>query len=252
MIWHPVRFVAPIAAAVTLQETGCSADPSTTGESQLRPPSPASETPATSAGATSLKDTYGDITPGKHLVPLLNDDTTYPVQALVDVPDGFITPGGYVVENGRNGLRYGDLMFIADVQTTTTEPCRSEGRQNRPGPQARDLADALATQVPRRSSRPRPVTVDGHSGWYVQITAPRHLTRCAGGRYTLWGGTAAPQETGYGTNLPGTVHHLWILDVDGQRVVVAVRVVPGHTTHLDDLLHMAETTEFAANPEARP
>jgi hypothetical protein len=40
--------------------------------------------------------------------------------------------------------------------------------------------------------------------------------------------------------------------VDGQRVVAAVRVVPDHTTHLDELVHMAKTTELVANPEVQP
>jgi hypothetical protein len=70
--------------------------------------------------------------PGRNRVPLIRG-RTYPVDALIEVPDGFITPGGWVVENGQNGTQYGDLMFWGDVDRVDTNPCGA-GRLVKPGP----------------------------------------------------------------------------------------------------------------------
>ena len=41
--------------------------------------------------------------------------------------------------------------------------------------------------------------------------------------------------------------HVWILDADGQRVLVAVKAVPGQTTHATELVQMAETARSVKN-----
>jgi len=242
MTRHPARCLLPLLAALSLQLTGCSDDPHQDAEPSTN--SPSTPEPSTSE-PTSLRNFEGPIVPGSHRVPLIWWDQTYPVDALVDVPEGFITPGGWVVENGRSGTKYGDLMFWGDIDRVDTNPC-GKGRLVEPGPTVRDLAGALAAQQPPSSTTPRPVTLAGHQGRYVEIKAPRDLTRCDGGDFTLWEVNPA-DPFGYGANQPGTVFHLWILDVDGQRVVVAVKLVPGHTINAADFVHMAETVEFVEN-----
>jgi hypothetical protein len=245
MTRHAARCFLPLLAALSLQLSGCSAD----SPQSATTPEPSTNSPATGAPSasepTSLRNFVGPIAPGSHRVPLISWDQTYPLDALVEVPDGFITPGGWVVENGLSGAAYGDLMFFGDVDRVASDPCPG-GRLVTPGPTVRDLAEALTGEVPRRYTSPEPVLVGGHRGLYVETTAPRDLSRCDGGQFTLWKGDPA-DPFGYHTEQPGTVFHLWILDVDGQRVVVAVRVVPGHTTHAAELVHMAETAEFVEN-----
>ena len=211
-------------------------EPSTNGRSTAGP---------SGSEPTSLRDLEGPIVPGNHRVPLISWKRTYPVDALVEVPDGFITPGGWVVENGQNGTAYGDLMYFGDVGRVDTRPCGA-GRLVKPGPSVRDLAEALTAQVPRRTTTPTHVAVGGHHGLYLESSSPRDLNRCEDGQFTLW--TAdLEDEFHYGANGPGTVFHLWILDVDAQRVVVAVKVVPRHTLNAAELVHMAETTQFVKN-----
>jgi hypothetical protein len=230
-------------AALSLPLAACS-DDSTTAEPP--PPSPSTSTGASTApDPIPLKDFNGSIAPGRHRVPLIRWDRTYPVEALIDVPDGFITPGGWVVENGENGTEYGDLMFWGDVERVDTRPC-GEGRMVKPGPTVRDLAAALTDQVPHRTANPKPVTVGGNRGLYIKIAAPRDLRGCDDGWFTLWEVNPADPFP-YSADQPGTVFHLWILDVAGQRVVVAVKVVPGHTIHASEFLRMAETAEFVEN-----
>jgi len=46
---------------------------------------------------------------------------------------------------------------------------------------------------------------------------------------------------------PGSLLRFWIIDIDGQRVAVAVKVVPGRTAHAAEFAHMAETVRFVEN-----
>jgi hypothetical protein len=243
---HPAALVPVALVAMGVLLAACSNGSSTSTGKPTSPSSPTTSTGEPSASEPrSLRDFEGSIVPGSNRVPLISWGRTYRVDALIDVPDGFITPGGWVVENGQSGTQYGDLMFWGDVDRVDTNPCGA-GRLVKPGPTVRDLAEALTGQVPRRTTIPKPVTVGGYRGLYVETTPPRDLSRCDGGQFTMWKVNDADRVS-YSADQPGTVFHLWILDVDGQRVVVAVKVVPGHTTHAAEFVHMAETTEFVEN-----
>jgi hypothetical protein len=153
------RCLLLLVAALSLQVTGCSDDsPRATEESTSSPSTTESAasgptaSEATRSSPFSLREYDGPIDPGPHRLPLISWEREYPVDALVQVPQGFITPGGWVIENGRDGPAYGDLMFFGDVDAVDTDPCGA-GRNVKPGPTVRDLAEALADQVPHR---PRP------------------------------------------------------------------------------------------------
>jgi hypothetical protein len=243
---HPAALVPVALVAMAALLTACSngSSPSTGKPTSTSSPTTSSEGSPDST-PSSLREFEGSIVPGSHRVPLISWGRTYPVDALVEVPDGFITPGGWVVENGQNGSQYGDLMFWGDVDRVDTNPCGA-GRLVKPGPTVRDLAEALQGQVPRRTTTPKPVTVGGYRGLYVETKAPRDVSRCDGGEFTMWKVNDADRVS-YSADQPGTVFHLWILDVEGQRVVVAVKVVPGATTHAAEFVQMAETAAFVKN-----
>jgi hypothetical protein len=219
--------------------TGCSGDKRDAAEPSTISPSSGG---VPSSEPSSLAEYDGPIAAGSYRVPLISWHQTYPVDALVEVPDGFITPGGWVVENGLDGTKYGDLMFWGDVGRVDAKPCEA-GQLVKPGPTVRDLAEVLTDQVPRWSTTPKPVSIGGYPGLYVKITPPRDLSRCNAGEFTVWAVNDG-DCCGYSADQPGTVVHLWILDIDGQRVVIAVKVVPGHTAHATELVHMAETAAF--------
>jgi len=253
MTRHAARCFLPLVAALSLQLTGCSDDsPSpqaaeSTASSPSTAESPTSEPTASDSSASgpeSLANFEGPIAPGTYRVPLIAWERTYPVDAVVDVPAGFITPGGWVIENNENGAAYGDLMFFGDVDLLDTNPCGA-GEIVKPGPTVRDLAEALAGQVPHRATAPQPVTVGGYRGLYLETRVPRDLSRCESGEFTVF--DVNQSDDFWYSGRPGSVLRIWIVDVDGQRVMVAVNVVPGHTTHAAELVHMGETAEFAEN-----
>jgi hypothetical protein len=251
MARHSARCLLLLAAALSLQLTGCSDDsphatekvtnsPSTTGSADSGP----SASERASSAPFSLREYAGPIDPGLHRLPLISWERSYPVDALVRVPPGFITPGGWVIENGRNGPAYGDLVFYGDVHLVDTDPCGA-GRNVKPGRTVRDLAEALAHQTPDLATVPEPVTLGGHRGLYVEMRVPSNLSRCTSGELTVF---AVDQvENPWYTAGPGSVLRFWIVDIDGQRVAVAVKVVPGRTAHAAQLVHMAKTARFVAN-----
>ena len=99
------RCLLLLVAALSLQVTGCSDDsPQASGKRTNTPPTTGSAAsgPAASEAARSapfsLREYDGPIDPGPHRLPLISWEREYPVDALVQVPQGFITPGGWVIE----------------------------------------------------------------------------------------------------------------------------------------------------------
>ena len=89
------------------------------------------------------------------------------------------------------------------------------------GPTARDLADALAGQPVLEVTRPKPVSITGGRGVYVEVRIPDRVDPggASGGRVALFTWTRPPTTGG---RCPGGESLIyWILDVDGQRLVLA-------------------------------
>jgi hypothetical protein len=87
------------------------------------------------------------------------------------------------------------------------------------GPGVDDFADALADHPLLEATDPVAVTLGGYSGKYVDLQLPSDISRCP----TLY----FPWEPGIYAQGPSHRWHLWILDVDGVRVVVQAMDYPG-------------------------
>lgn len=93
-----------------------------------------------------------------------------------------------MVDRGADGdpEEYGDVAFWV-VRDVAKDPCHSTRFVPAAG---RPLVDALVAQPGQRASTPRPVTVDGHRGLYVELTQDGTDVR---GRHestsTLWHST---------------------------------------------------------------
>ena len=233
---------AATMAALTALLGACSASTATHASTDS-PTGRSTGSPAVADGPIDLKpiDAGTELEPGRYAVPFWDDDG--PARAVVDVPEGYFSAGGWVIDDGHGTLapdEFGDLLFLSgNVGRVDTQPCR-RGRLVKPGPGVDGLAQALAT-AQGRSTRPRPVTLDGHRGLYLVVSAPKDVTDCPGGEYAL-----IRQADGdwFGADMSGTREHLWILDVDGRRVVAIARVVPGHTDKPAQLVQMAESARF--------
>jgi hypothetical protein len=188
------------------------------------PPQPI-DTP-TALAPRSMEGLDGPLSAGPWVVPMWGKDSDVLPRAVVDVPAGFGSPGGWVVDRGADGdpQNYGTVSFWT-AERVVTDPCAGVTGDD-PGPGVRDLADALHALPVVTSSEPTPVTVDGHTGLYLEVTFPRDETRvkaCHSSEYDLW---LTDSAVPYGTDIGGTVSRLWILDVGGTRVVMVADTTP--------------------------
>lgn len=119
-------------------------------------------------------------------------------------------------------------------------PCDWIGTLVEPGVSVDDLATALHTVPTRGASQPEPVSVGGIDGLYMQWSVPddANFDDCDEGFFESWradaGGTDRYQQS------PGQVDRLWILDVDGERLVIDGFYLPGTPRRdrheLDDII----------------
>ena len=86
------------------------------------------------------------------------------------MPEGYFNPGPWVIDDGDGTVapdEYGELMFWADIDRVDADPCKPGGTAD-VGPTVRNLADALAAQKNRTTTRPVTVTLHGNKGIYVE------------------------------------------------------------------------------------
>jgi hypothetical protein len=109
------------------------------------------------------------------------------------------------------------LVFLM-VDGLYSDPCHDNapGEQDVVvGPTVEDLAAALQDQSAYEASTPTAVAVDGYTGLRMDLQLPSDIdfATCDEGQFWVW--DAGPYAQG-----PGNQWHLWILDVEGVRVVV--------------------------------
>jgi hypothetical protein len=221
-----------LTAALALVLAGGATTVNATDEDQTRP--------STVPLITSLTEVEGQIAPGWYVQPLTaRADGPYaaavplPLRAIVQIPAGYSASDGATVtaDDPPTDRRAPSLTVAGGITRVDTEPCGG-GRLVDPGPTVSDLADALA---PHATSAPRAVTVDGAQGLYLVIDPPDSLSACPGGIFRLFDDRA--------DRVPWT-NHLWVLNVEGHRVVTTVRTMDEATEESRRTIHMAENLMF--------
>jgi hypothetical protein len=229
------------AIALILGLGGCSAD-DTDARSD---PAPAAATPSSSVqapeGPTDLVGVEGPLEPGSYSMAAWGESrkTGLLPRAVLEVPEGYFSNGGYVIDAGGPGEleQYGEVM-VWHVDRVPTDPCRPRTTAE-VGPSVDDLAQALVQQR-GPSTKPRPVDLAGHRGLQLEVFIPPDMgvARCPHG-YSLW--------NDLDQNPVDLVNHLWILDVDGTRLVVLVTQFPDQPDgQLQELTTIAESIRFEA------
>ena len=142
----------------------------------------------------------------------LADDT---IRFTFTVPDGWsgtslkgvwltaghdLPPGGALVIFERGGWLY-------------STPCGGNPPPDIPvGPSVDDFANALAAHPLLDTTTPTGVVLGGYAGKYLDLYVPADISACST-TYFAW-------EPGLYAQGPSQRWHIWILDVDGTRVVV--------------------------------
>jgi hypothetical protein len=190
---------------------------------------------ASSAGPPQLAESYTTLPPGSYQFSVAANAGVETPDALVKVPSGFLGGDNWYVVS-PDGDAFLGLSTVGKVQR---DACRSPRHGYfTPGPSVEDLADALVAQRSTRASAPRPVTVAGYQGLYVELASPDDISKCDQNR-GLW--------RGRGIYSDGQVDLVWILDVDGRRIVVNAAHAPTSTaSERGQLTSMVKSLEFVA------
>jgi hypothetical protein len=162
------------------------------------------------------------------------DDT---VLAELDVPAGWSGVSWFV---GSDEVTVGYWL----VTEVPTDPCHEEGRYD-PGPTVDDLVRALEEQRFTAVTGKKPVTVGGHDGTYLEIVAPDiDYSACQQGQVWIW---ETPSNGARHHEGPaGAIERVWIVDVDGQRVVFNGLVESDDPAAVTELETAVASTSFVA------
>lgn len=136
--------------------------------------------------------------------------------------------GPYFVNLKRPYLPGGVSFSIFDK--VRADPCHPDQAllDPTPGPTVEDLAAALASLPGLDVTTPTDVTVDGYTGKQLTLTAPATFEGCTiyEDGYVIWelplGGTKAMS--------PGERDRVWIVDAEGERLVIHTSEIPGQTS----------------------
>ena len=141
----------------------------------------------------------------------------FPVRATVDVPAGWYECSPSAVEQSVCLREDNNAVGLMIIESVVADPCATTGEGPPLGPTVDDLAGAIAGLPGFDGTVPVDVTVDGHPGKELTVTAPANPS-C---NLLTWTG---PFRTN-GVS-PGEVNRIRIVDVDGVRVLIAAAFHP--------------------------
>jgi hypothetical protein len=168
------------------------------------------------AAATALPD-LGPLSPGSYLI-----GDPFPVQVSMTLGGDQwgiwapVSPDVAAVYQQTATSPDGRGIVVVVVESLPTDPCDHSSAMLDPplGPTVDDLASALASQPSTEASEPTDVMLDGYSGKYLQYSMTGITEDCPGG-LIRWQSSQGPRMATAGEH-----DQVWILDVDGVRLVI--------------------------------
>jgi hypothetical protein len=175
----------------------------------------------------------------------------YPGYTL-EVPITWSVNGPFVVKPVPGVLG----LSVWDVGRVPRDPCHWQASLVDPGPTVDDLVDALTTQRLRHATEPTDVRLGGFRGRYLEWSVPADMV--VTGDADFEGCDVEPSNghrdfvswvgNGYGERfqqVAGQVDMLWVLDVDGQRLLVDATYSPDITeADRAELMRIVESLRF--------
>ena len=235
-------------ATIAILLAACSEDPDIRAEAGEE--SPSSSPSGDLVQATRLADVAADtaLTPGRYAIGFSSDQADAPM-VLIDVPAGWgAGDDGYEIGAEGDDGRHFDTWTVAKV---ATQPCGDTAWVD-PGPRVDDLADALAALPVWESTRPAPMTVGGHEGVFMELNVPADIPAKCQGELLSWRDHLSGTQ-GIG---PGKPQRLWIVDVDGHRLMLIAGYFPGPEgptpKQVDEMTQMAEGATFVDADQVAP
>lgn len=194
------------ALVIAATVAGCTAEES---EPQAADTSAASTTNPGDVVPLAQLPSDSELEPGRYALSVIDDDSA-PALPVLSVPEGYTNIEDGVVQ-ADDLERY---VWVWAVDSVHAHPC--DATATPVGPTVADLAEAIAAQPLRTGTEPVPVTIGGHEGLYVEVAVPLEVDpgACPAGIFHLWPGRHQRVE-----EILGQVDMIWIVDVDGRRLV---------------------------------
>ena len=207
---------------LSLTVAGCGASVAPGSVDQSTPPTAdassdptARTTPSTAPGWVAS----GPLSAGLYYVDVAG------VRFTFTIPDGWAgpdVPGFAVLKAGPTELAAMILSFWWPANIYA-DPCDATSLLDPPvGPTVGDLASAFARQSGTLATDPTPITVDGFDGQRLDIGVRTDVLAC---RDSIW--LWLDEDGGRRSTDSDEDYELSILDVDGERVMIAVVYRPG-------------------------
>ena len=187
-----------------------------------------------------------DLEPGTYLLDFQRraaGQREYP-QVVLTVPDGWQNYRGFLVGARRDTQRHVNVSFW-DVTYLYGHPCDWSGSSFDPGRTVEELVAALVDIPMRNATTPVEVTVNGYQGFMLEWSVPTDIdfASCDEGFFESW--RAAGWSTDRYQQAPGQVDRLWILDMDGSRLVIDAAYRSGATEQdLEELFAVVDSIRF--------
>jgi hypothetical protein len=177
----------------------------------------------------------------------------YPAYSVA-IPEGWEALGAFTVKSTGAPQVMG--VGVWDVGAVPSDPCRWAASTQTPGPTVDDLVQALEDQVSRNASAAVDATLAGYTGRYLEWSVPSDavvtddsdfegcdIEPSDGHRnFVSWFGDGDGLRW---QQVAGQVDRLWVLDVDGQRLVVDATYSPDATpADLAELEQVVQSLRF--------
>jgi hypothetical protein len=247
-------YVLAVLTSLLLGACGGGPTPAATGE-PTTPTAGASTSPATSAAPTGVPELQdGAVTPGRYRFAVLNTcDVDCPADKKPALPTLEVTvPAGWTAATevvslfpveGRDTASPNDPALALGWTNwwvrLSSQPCSQVSHQKTDipvGPTVDDLVDAVAAHPLIDTTEPRPVKLGRYGGTFFSLLGPKDLSDCH--EWRPW--EPAPYVQG-----PANRWDLWVMDVDGVRVVIMTQYFPETPAAITaELRAMAESVRF--------
>ncbi len=202
-----------------------------TGRGQPRPPAEPTPTSTPTSDYTLIPDESGFIDPGRWAIRA--DESPETPLAVIDVPTAGFNGGERWIWTSEAVIGFWTVTGVHK------DPCARSGPAASAGDTVEDLAAALDDQKLTTATDPLPVAIDGHDGLYLEVSTPAKLDygTCDEDGLVIWDDAPAWSEP--------EVTRFWILDVDGQRVVLTLNGWAGATKATERVFTgMVRSAEF--------
>ncbi len=227
---------AATAAMVMSALSACSSDERATDVATCGDWSPIGEQPEETAMPAGC---YG-------LDPATDQQTDLPV-AVLKIPADYARFDTWLVLRGTDRSVAGNFRGVAYLAPLTVyaDPCHNDGKPKKegswtpmdPGPTVQDLADAMRAQKGAITTSPEPASLDGYEGVHFDYRVDLDIDSCGDKAFDIY--------PGYYLQPGRNRFSVWILDVEGQRVVIGWSTGPSASAdEQDEVAAIVESASF--------